>query len=81
MGRFDKLFKKYKENNTIKQSSVQGSSHDFSANTASKEFLDDVTFIQEIKHIAANPWHQYDVLLAAKGYGWEMMIDWADYMS
>ena len=45
------------------------------------EYLDDITFIREIKHITAGPWHQYDVLLAARGYGWDMMKDWADYMA
>lgn len=34
-----------------------------------------------MKHIAAGSWHQYDVLLAARGYGWDMMKDWADYMA
>lgn len=34
-----------------------------------------------MKHISAGPWHQYDVLLAARGYGWDMMKDWADYMA
>ena len=51
------------------------------ADTAPAEYLDDITFIQELKHIPAGPWHQYDVLLAARGYGWEMMLDWADYMA
>ena len=45
------------------------------------EYLDDITFIRDIKHFQADPWHQYDVLLAARGYGWDMMIDWADYMA
>ncbi|MBQ9762041.1 MAG: hypothetical protein IJV82_03080 [Oscillospiraceae bacterium] len=45
------------------------------------EYLDDITFIREIKHISAGLWHQYDVLLAAHGYGWDMMKDWADYMA
>ena len=44
------------------------------------EYLDDVTYIREMKHTAADPWHQYDVLLEARGYGWDMMKDWADYM-
>lgn len=44
--------------------------------------LDDVTFIQEMKHIQGDRWwHQYDVLLAASGYGWETMISWAEYMN
>lgn len=45
------------------------------------EYLNDITFIEDMKHIQAGPWHQYDVLLAARGYGWDMMIDWADYMT
>ena len=51
------------------------------AEIPTSEYLDDITFIREIKHIPAGPWHQYDVLLAARGYGWDMMKDWADYMS
>ena len=43
--------------------------------------LDDFTFIRELKHIPAGPWHQYDILLAARPYGWDMMLDWADYMA
>lgn len=45
------------------------------------DFLDDITFIREIKHIPAGPWHQYDVLLESSCYGWDMMKDWADYMA
>lgn len=44
------------------------------------EYLDDVTFIRSMRHITNGIWHQYDVLLAARGYGWDMMKDWADYM-
>ena len=51
------------------------------ASLPTDEYLDDMTFIRDIKHIQAGSWHQYDVLLAARGYGWDMMIDWADYMS
>ena len=51
------------------------------AELPTSEYLDDITFIREIKHITSGPWHQYDVLLAARGYGWDMMKDWADYMS
>lgn len=39
-----------------------------------EEYIDDVTFIRDIKHIPSVPWHQYDVLLAAQGYGWDYMI-------
>ena len=46
-----------------------------------EEYLDDVTFIREMKRVPCGAWQQYDVLLAARGYGWDMMKDWADYMS
>ena len=44
-------------------------------------FLDDVTYIKEIKQTQSGPWHQYDVLLASRGYGWEYMLSSADYMA
>ena len=37
------------------------------------------SFVQEIKHTNLGTWHQYDVLLDARGYGWETMKEWADY--
>lgn len=45
--------------------------------------LDDVTFIEDMRHIASpdGVWHQYDALLDARVYGWDMMKDWADYMA
>ena len=46
---------------------------------ASKEMLDDISYIQEMQHISG-AWQQYDILLAARGYGWDMMVDWAAYM-
>lgn len=46
-----------------------------------EEYIDDVTFIRDIKHIPSGPWHQYYVLLAAQGYGWDYMISSADYMA
>lgn len=73
MGLFDK-FKK-------KSVTPQPQSTMPSVNCSSDEFLDDITFIRDMKHILAGPWHQYDVLLAARGYGWDMMKDWADYMA
>lgn len=45
------------------------------------EYLDDITFIRDMKHAVSGPWHQYDVLLAARGYGWDFMVRWADYMA
>ena len=44
-----------------------------------EEMLDDVSFIQDMKHISG-PWQQYDVLLAARGYSWDYMVDTAAYM-
>ncbi|MBP3321429.1 MAG: hypothetical protein J6M12_03660 [Clostridia bacterium] len=44
-------------------------------------YLDDITFIRDLKHLSVGPWHQYDILLAARGYGWDMMKEWADYMA
>lgn len=43
--------------------------------------IDDLAYIKEIKHISSSPWHQYDILLASQNYGWNTMINWADYMS
>lgn len=48
---------------------------------AGEAVLDDVTFIKSISHSMSGVWHQYDVLLASRGYGWDMMIDWAEYMN
>lgn len=46
------------------------------------EYLDDITFIESVHHSGGggNPWEKYDVMIAARGYGWDMMKDWADYM-
>ena len=46
--------------------------------------LDDVSYIQEMKHqslkVGSSLWQQYDFLLAARPYGWDYMVGWADYM-
>ena len=46
--------------------------------------LDDVSYIREIKRQpfiwAQVTWQQYDILLAARPYWWEAMVDWAAYM-
>lgn len=42
--------------------------------------LDDISYIQEMKHIQGQ-WQQYDFLLAAQGYGWDYALDCADYMT
>ena len=44
-----------------------------------EEMLNDVSYIQEMKHIRG-AWQQYDILLAASGYGWTYMVDCAAYM-
>ena len=52
--------------------------------TAAETMLDDVSYIQEIQHTSGKVgfvlWQQYDILLAARPYGWETMVDWASYM-
>ena len=45
------------------------------------EELDDITFIRATRSLMCGPWHQYDVLLAARGYGWDTAVDWAAYMA
>ena len=46
--------------------------------------LDDVSYIQEMKHLYGNvgiaSWQQYDILLATQPYGWDTMVEWAAYM-
>lgn len=41
---------------------------------------DNKSYIAEVKHIEG-PWNQYDFLLDAQGYGWDYMVDSADYMT
>lgn len=45
-----------------------------------EEMLNDVSFIKDMKHTMSGAWQQYDVLLAARGYGWDYMVDTAAYM-
>ena len=40
----------------------------------------DPPFVKEIKHLSLGAWHQYDILIDARIYGWDAMIDWAEYM-
>lgn len=51
---------------------------------AAESVLDDTSYIQEMQHLSGKVgyvlWQQYDILLAARPYGWETMVDWADYM-
>lgn len=48
---------------------------------AAEVYLDDVTFIREMRQTTVGAWHQYDILFAARGYGWETMKEWADYLA
>ena len=41
--------------------------------------IDDMSYIAELHHTEGS-WHQYDFLLAASKYGWDYMVDSADYM-
>ena len=51
---------------------------------AEEPMLDDVSYIREIKRQPFTwshaTWQQYDILLAARPYWWEAMVDWAAYM-
>lgn len=44
------------------------------------EYLNDMTYIQEVKRYSGL-FQQYDILLAAGGYGWDYMKSSADYMA
>jgi len=54
------------------------------ADNEAETMLDDISYIQEIKHLHENAgnvvWQQYDILLAAQHYDWETIVDWAAYM-
>ena len=54
------------------------------ADNEAETMLDDISYIQEIKHLYVNAgnvmWQQYDILLAAQHYDWETIVDWAAYM-
>lgn len=51
-----------------------------SKNSTNSDIIDDMSYIAELKHIEGL-WHQYDFLLASQGYGWDYMVDSADYMT
>ena len=72
MGLFD-IFKK--KANKEPQNPIQ------TENTTTEEYIDDPSFIRDMKHIQNGVWHQYDILLAAQIYGWNAMIMWGDYMA
>ncbi|MCF0105492.1 MAG: hypothetical protein HUJ53_01890 [Holdemanella sp.] len=43
------------------------------------DILDDMSYIADLHHIEG-VWNQYDFLLNAQGYGWNYIVDSADYM-
>ena len=45
-----------------------------------EEMLDDMSYIADMQHVSDGTWHQYDVLVAAGGYGWNYMVDSAAYL-
>ncbi|MBE7050059.1 MAG: hypothetical protein E7394_04730 [Ruminococcaceae bacterium] len=47
----------------------------------SKRAQKNVPIIESIEHTHIGPWHQYDILLSIVGYGWDDMIEWADYVA
>ncbi|MCF0111430.1 MAG: hypothetical protein HUJ58_05995, partial [Erysipelotrichaceae bacterium] len=48
--------------------------------TTASDTLDDISYIADFHH-EEGLWHQYDFLLAARGYGWDYMVNTAEYMA
>lgn len=65
----------------IKDDNVKSAVNDKSDESKTIEYLDDITFIKDVRRFDLKVWQQYDILLAAQGYGWKDMIKWADYMT
>ena len=94
MGMFDKFFKKNGDIETfakyingasskteepkVEEPKIEACTENPASN--SDDMLADYTYIRDMKCIVNGPWHQYDVMIAARGYGWDTMISWADYM-
>lgn len=49
-------------------------------NNAQEDYIDDLSFIKEMKHSKAGAFEQYDILIDARIYGWETILIWADYL-
>ena len=47
----------------------------------SGQYLDDYAFVGDVNHIVSGPWHQYDVMLNSRGYGWDYAVDWVAYLA
>ena len=56
----------------IKTESVQASA---------QQNVQDPPFVKDMRHFVNGPWHQYDVLIDARIYGWNHMVEWADYVA
>ena len=91
MGLFDRFKKKKTETASAAQKSAEHKPNtdvSASAKTASPakpeslpgEMIDDISYIREMKHTRCGVWHQYDVLLAARIYGWDTIIYLASYL-
>lgn len=48
-------------------------------NSEDSNAIDDMSYIAELHHIEG-AWHQYDILLASQGYGWDYVLDSAEYV-
>lgn len=70
------FFKKKKQTEEVKHETGKNADPQTTTET---DTIDDLSFIQKMHHIHGT-WDQYDILLAARGYGWDMMVDWAAYM-
>lgn len=46
-----------------------------------KEKSEVKTNINAVSHVKCGVWHQYDILLSGTIYGWEYILNWADYMA
>ena len=79
MGLFDFFKKKNKDENqeygySVKEDPVYAREDPIYAK-------EDPLYVEEIKHVMCGPWHQYDILLNLRGYGWSQMLEWADYVA
>ena len=48
---------------------------------SSQNNVQDPPFVKDMRHFQNGPWHQYDVLIDARIYGWNQMVEWADYVA
>ena len=76
------FFKNKKKQSDASLAQEPGEDADESTNIGinTQETIDDISYIREIKQHINGVWWQYDVLLEARVYGWETMVDWAAYM-